>query len=247
MRVAVEVCVTSMAEARAAERAGADGVELCAWLACGGVTPAPGLLSWLKEQSPLRRRVLVRPTPGAFVYAPDERQVLLRDVLLCGVADAQAGVVTGALTADGDVDEGLMRSIAPALAGRELTFHRAIDHAADMPAALERCMALGVHRVLTSGGETLATDGAAMLKRLVERAGGRLLVCAAGGINPGNVVDLVQRTGVREVHFAAQRPAANVQKGAAMSSTNVGVNFLTEPDEAKIEGVLNALVKAGLR
>lgn len=108
-------------------------------------------------------------------------------------------------------------------------------------------MALGVHRVLTSGGETLATDGAAMLKRLADQAGGRLLVCAAGGINPGNVVDLVQRTGVREVHFAAQRPAANVLKGAAMSSTNVGVNFLTEPDEAKIEGVLNALVKAGLR
>jgi copper homeostasis protein len=247
MRVAVEVCIASIAEALAAERAGADGVELCTWLACGGVTPSPGSLSLLKERSTLRRRVLVRPTPGAFHYTVDERQVLVRDVLLSGVADAQAGVVTGGLTADGAVDEGLLRSVAPALAGRELTFHRAIDHASDMPAALEQCMVLGVHRVLTSGGETLATDGAAMLKRLVERAGDRMLVCAAGGINPGNVVDLVQRTGVREVHFAAQRPVAHVRNGAAMSSTNAGVNFLTEPDEAKIEGVLNALLKAGLR
>lgn len=247
MRVAVEVCVTSAAEALAAERAGADGVELCSWLACGGVTPSPGLLNWLKERSALRRRVLVRPTPGGFHYTADERQVLLRDVLLSGVADAQAGVVTGGLTAAGAVDEGLMRSVAPALAGRELTFHRAIDHATDMLAALERCMALGVHRVLTSGGETRAKDGVAMLRRLVERAGGTLLICAAGGIDPANVVELVQRTGVREVHFAAQRPGPAVLHGAAMSSANAGINFLAEPDEAKIEGVLNALVKAGLR
>lgn len=239
--------MTSAAEALAAERAGADGVEVCSWLACGGITPAPGLLNWLKERSPLRRRVLVRPGPGGFVHGADERQVLLRDALLCGVADAEAGLVTGGLSVAGEVDEPLLSSVRMLLAGRELTFHRAIDHAADMPAALERCMALGVHRVLSSGGETLAMDGAAMLKRLVERAGERLLVCAAGGINPGNVVELVQRTGVREVHFAAQRPASHVLKGAAMSSANAGVNFLSEPDEAKIEGVLNALVKAGLR
>ena len=38
-----------------------------------------------------------------------------------------------------------------------------------------------------------------------------------------------------------------MQNKVAMSSTNVGVNFETVPDQAKIEGVLNALVKAGLR
>jgi hypothetical protein len=32
-----------------------------------------------------------------------------------------------------------------------------------------------------------------------------------------------------------------------MSSSQAGMNFLSGPDAAKIEGVLNALVKAGLR
>ena len=50
MRVNVEVCVSSVEEAIAAAELGADSVELCSWLACGGVTPGPGLLSMVKER-----------------------------------------------------------------------------------------------------------------------------------------------------------------------------------------------------
>lgn len=250
MRVNVEVCVTSVEEAAAAAKAGADSVELCSWLACGGVTPGPGLLSMMREalkDTTTKRRVLVRPGPGGFLYTSDERQIIMRDALLLSVADDEAGIVTGSLGEDGQLDARLMEVVKAALGERSFTFHRAIDHASDKLAAVEQCMAFGAHRVLTSGGETLALDGAAMLKQMVERAGEKLVIAAAGGINAGNVVELVEKTGVTEVHFSAQKPKEGAPSGAAMSSTNVGVNFETEPDVAKIEGVMNALVKAGLR
>lgn len=250
MRVKVEVCVTSVEEAVAAAKGGADSVELCSWLACGGVTPGPGLLSMMREalkDMATQRRVLVRPSPGGFKYSADERQVIMRDALLLSVADDEAGIVTGALGEDGLIDARLMEVVKSALGERGLSFHRAMDHASDKLAALDQCIAFGAYRVLTAGGETLALDGAMMLKQMVERAGEKLLIAAAGGINANNVVELVEKTGVTEVHFSAQKPKEGTVTGAAMSSTNAGINFETEPDAAKIEGVMNALVKAGLR
>ena len=86
-----------------------------------------------------------------------------------------------------------------------------------------------------------------MLKQMVERAGEKLVIAAAGGIHAGNVVELVEKTGVTEVHFSAQKPKEGKPSAAAMSSSHVGVNFEVVPDVEKIEGVMNALVKAGLR
>ena len=245
MRVKVEVCVTSVREAVAAESCGADGVELCTWLACGGITPSNGLVDAVRSAVEVPARVLVRPTPGGFVYTGPEVHAILIDAEVFG--GGALGLVAGGLTEAGAPDVALMREVMRVAPESEFTFHRAIDHATDMLFALDACLDLGVHRVLSSGGETLALDGASRLKAMVERAGDRLLIAAAGGINPDNVVELVERTGVREVHFAAQVPVKSKLHGAAMSSTHAGVSFETEPDRAKIEGVLDALVKAGLR
>lgn len=250
MRVNVEVCVTSVEEAVAAANAGVDSVEVCSWLACGGLTPGPGLLSMVRERlkdSGVRRRVLARPGPGGFKYGPDERQIIMRDALLLSVADDEAGVVTGALGGDGLIDRQLMELVKAGLGERELTFHRAIDHASDKLAAVDQLVSIGADRVLTSGGQTFVLDGADMLGKMVERAGGKLMIAAAGGINAGNVVELVEKTGVTEVHFSAQKPKEGAPTGAAMSSANVGVRFDVVPDEEKIESILNALVRSGLR
>ena len=122
-----------------------------------------------------------------------------------------------------------------------------MDHAKDPMEVLDACMALGIERILTSGGATFALDGANRLKELVARAGDRLVIAAAGGINGTNVVELIERTGVQEVHFAAQLHKGATAHAVAMSSTNQGVSFEVEPDRAKIEGVMNALTRAGLR
>ena len=245
MRVAVEVCVASFGEAFAAASAGADTVEVCTWLACGGLTPSNGLVDAIRSAVEIPVRVLVRPAPGGFLYTGAEAHAILVDAEVFG--GGALGIVTGGLTEEGSPDVALIREVMRVAPESEITFHRAIDHAADMLRSLDLCSELGVHRILTSGGETLAKDGATQLKAMVERAGERLTIAAAGGINPQNVVELVGRTGVREVHFAAQKRKSSASHGASMSSANVGVSFETEPDLAKIDGVLNALVKAGLR
>src|SRR5262245_1900402 len=151
MKVAVEVCVTSVEEALAAERAGADTIEVCSWLACGGITPSFGLLNLMQEKVKLRKRILVRPTPAGFRYSADERQVLLRDVMMSGVGDPKCGIVSGGLDGQGLPDRELVKGILMAAAGREVTFHRAIDHAADLMRTLDLLKELGVQRILTSG------------------------------------------------------------------------------------------------
>lgn len=245
MRVAVEVCVSSLAEALAAANCGVESVEVCTWLACGGVTPSVGLVQGIRAIEQIVTRVLIRSTPGGFRYSVDDMAIMLTDAR--DLALHRVGLVVAALDEQGLPDEDFVSAAREQAGDAELTFHRAIDHASDLLRALDICRELAMQRVLTSGGRTLAMEGAPMLKRMVDQAGGRIRIAAAGGINPANVVELVERTGVNEVHFAAQRPAVSKAEGASMSSSNVGVNFDVEPDLRKIDGVLNALVKAGLR
>lgn len=243
MRVAVEVCVTSVAEARAAAAAGADTVELCTWLDAGGVTPSAGLVQVVRAECALPVRVLVRPNGGVFQYSPEDRAVLEAD--LAWAATTGVSVVTGALDGTGLPEEDLLRTTRALLPAAELTFHRAIDHAADLVEALQRCRAAGWQRVLTSGGRDRAIHGVDGLRALVQAAGDAVQIAAAGGITPENVVAVVEQSGAREVHFAAQRRVP-WSGGPALSSAATAATRVL-PDQAKIEGVLNALTKAGLR
>jgi copper homeostasis protein len=245
MRVAVEVCVASVEEAQAAAELGADSVEVCSWLSCGGITPGSGLVDTIRGVADLTVRVLVRPSPGGFRYSTLEHAILLTDAEVFG--GGGLGLVTGSLDEHGLPHFNLLRELRRAAPESELTFHRAIDVSSDPLKALDRCLESGLDRILTSGAATLAMDGIPLLKEMVTRSQGRCELAIAGGIGPANVVELVERTGAREVHFAAQRPAPALADTVSMSSTHSTKQFLTVPDRSKIEGVLNALTKAGLR
>ncbi|MBS1582093.1 MAG: copper homeostasis protein CutC [Bacteroidetes bacterium] len=248
-RVRVEVCVTSAAEARAAEAAGADTVELCSALADGGVTPGIGLVERLVRTLRIPVRVLVRPRAGDFVYDAADRAVLEAEVRGLLRLPAPPHIVTGSLTAEGLPDRDWMAAVQRAAPNAGITFHRAIDHARDPSAALELCLEAGVRRILTSGGAARAVAGEAVLAAMAERARrSGAVVAAVGGIGPADVVRLVERTGVQEVHFAAQRRMPAIASGKPSLSSGGDTNaFIVVPDAAKIEGVLEALDKAGLR
>lgn len=245
MQVAVEVCVTSVEEAVAAERAGADGVEVCSWLASGGITPSSGLVDAVRTAVRIPARVLVRPTTGGFVYGPPDIHALLLDAEIYG--GGAIGLVTGALLEDGSINADLIRSVKGLAPESEITFHRAIDHSTDPMAILAACLELGVERILTSGGAASAVTGIPVLRQLMQAAGDSCQVAAAGGIDPDNVVQIVETTGVSEVHFAAQRRVTLDPGKVALSSGSDAEFFTVAPDEGKIEGVMNALLKAGLR
>jgi len=201
-RVLVEACVDAIDAALEAEWGGADRLELCGELLQGGVTPSHGLIEAVWDQISIPLFVLIRPRTGDFLYTSDELDVMERDIRVARSLHVD-GIVAGALTTDGDVDEAAMRCILDAARPMEVTFHRAFDFVRDQDEALDTLLELEVDRVLTSGGASTALQGAESLARLNLRAGSELTVMAGGSITPTNVGEVVRRSGVREVHLRA--------------------------------------------
>ena len=247
MRVSIEVCVGSVAEGDVAWSFGVESVEACSWLAVGGVTPSLGLVRQLAVPGGPSIRVLVRPGPGAFTVDDGALRTMKEDVGVLSKDGSASGVVLGVLNAEGLPDVERSYAIMACAGSLEVTFHRAIDRNTDIRRAFGSICDLGIHRVLTSGGSSLAKDGMATIAWMVQNAPKGMIICAAGGITPTNVVEVVERTGVSEVHFAAQRVVHDPVPVVKLSSTGASNEFSLLPDPAKIEGVLQALSKAGLR
>lgn len=204
-RLACEVCVETPAGTRAARLAGADRIEVCASLPVGGVTPPVETVAAAIEASEgeLAVHVLVRPRPGDFVYSAAEIDAMLvsiEAVRALGVA----GVVVGALTGQGAIDALVCGELVAASRPTSVTFHRAFDSVRQPFSALEQLIELGIDRLLTSGCETSALSGAALIGELVRRAEKRIVVMAGGGVTPENVVKVVRASNADELHFSGR-------------------------------------------
>jgi copper homeostasis protein len=197
--VAVEVCVDSVSSAVAAERGGAARVELCGSLIEGGVTPSAGLIEITRAAVKLPLYLMIRPRGGDFCYDADEFEVMQRDIALAKRLGAD-GVVFGILDIHGNVDVERTRQLVELARPLSVTFHRAFDMTADLFRALEDVCAVGVGRVLTSGGEQTSLRGEKAVSQLVQRAKGRLVVMPGSGIQPENARGFVERTGAKEIH-----------------------------------------------
>ena len=195
----LEVCVDSVESAIAAQRGGAQRVELCTNLLEGGVTPSVGLIAAVRAAISIDLNVMIRPRAGDFCYSDAEVDIMRRDILLAKEQRAN-GVVLGLLDVDGNVDKDHTRELVEIAAPLKVTFHRAFDMSQDLFRALADLEATGVHCILTSGGEQTALEGVRTLRRLVEAANGQLSIMAGSGIKQRNVAKIVRETGVRLVH-----------------------------------------------
>ena len=194
----VEICCNSRESAVAAKVGGTQRIELCRDLECGGLTPADADIDYCVHTLGLRTHVLVRPRAGDFVYTSAEVEDIIATIRRCRRLGVTA-VVVGFLTEVGKVDTDLTRRAVEAAEGMEVTFHRAFDEASQEPLeALHAIAACGCHRLLTSGQAPTAIDGANVIRRMVGATDVKIL--AGSGVTPGNVRELIARTGVREVH-----------------------------------------------
>jgi len=200
MSLTCEVCVEGVEGALAAEAGGAHRIELCAGLVEGGTTPSAGTLSQVLERVSIPTMVLVRPRGGDFLYTDDEMDVLLRDVEAIREAGAH-GIATGVLTQDGRVDTRAMEPIMAVAGPLSVTFHRAFDMTRDPWESLEALLGLGVERVLTSGQARSVPEGLVLIRELVAAAGDRISIMPGGGIREENARNIVEQTGVSEIHF----------------------------------------------
>jgi copper homeostasis protein len=206
--ISIEVCVDSLASTTAAERGGASRVELCSDLVEGGVTPSAGLIELVRAKTSIGLQVMIRPRGGDFCYTAEEFETMQRDILGAKRLGVD-GIVIGLLHPDGSVDVGRTRLLVELARPLKVTFHRAFDMAADLFRALEELCTLGVDRVLTSGGEPTAAQGALAIARLVQAAGSRIAIMAGGGIREHNAASIVEKTGVKEIHVGVKTPVVS--------------------------------------
>jgi copper homeostasis protein len=198
-QVLVEVCVDSVASAVAAQRGGAARVELCSNLVEGGVTPSAGLIEMTRAAVSLGIYVMIRPRAGDFCYDEDEFNVMRHDIEIAKNMRAD-GVVLGILDVNGNIDITRTRKLVDLARPLKVTFHRAFDMTTNLLHALEDVCTTGAERILTSGGEQTAAEGAAMIARLVKESSGRIVIMAGSGIKPENARGLVEGTEVKEIH-----------------------------------------------
>lgn len=200
----LEICAGSVQSALAAERGGAHRIELCSHLMAGGLTPSAAAVLFAMEQITIPLHVLIRPRVGHFVYSTLEIEQMRRDIAFCQ-SHGVAGVVFGALRADGQLDEVANRQLIEAAGPMQLTFHRAFDDLDQPHKALESLIRWGFHRVLTSGQAPTALEGLSLIKNLVKSAEERIIILPGSGLNSKNVREFVKHTQAKEIHASAKK------------------------------------------
>lgn len=243
-RPVLEVSIEGVDGLLVAQDNGADRVELCASVIEGGITPSIGMVREALRRAHIPVFVIVRPRGGDFLYSEAEFESMRQDVMALKELGVP-GIVTGCLTASGQVDERRTAELLRFARPMSLTFHRAFDMVRDPVEALEVLIGLGVDRVLTSGQHATAIEGLTNLKHLGKVAGGRIIVMPCGGLRAANIGLVCRETGLCELHFAAHKaePSAMTYRNprVAMGGTSQDHEYLkTVTDPTTVRSTVEA-------
>jgi copper homeostasis protein len=202
----LEIACFNEGSALNAAKSGADRIELCTNAKAGGTTPLLSTFQRLHYSSDVAIPIyiMIRPHDLNFTYNLSELRQM-KDEIEAYRAEGADGFVFGILTEEGKVDEANCKMLLSSAEGRPCTFHRAFDEIAEehMDEELEVLVRCGFTSVLTSGGKKTAVEGKEVLKRLVERAAGRIEVIVGGGVRSGNLEMLRRETGAGCFHSSA--------------------------------------------
>ncbi|MCS7464284.1 copper homeostasis protein CutC [Paenibacillus doosanensis] len=228
----LEVIATCMDDALKAEAGGADRLELITAITEGGLTPGIGLVRQVVQAVRIPVHVMVRPHSRSFVYDRYDLETMIAEIQAIASAGA-AGIVVGALTPEGRIDERALEAMLPWAEGLQVTFHRAFDELEDQLAGLRTLLRYpSFTRVLTSGGLRPAPEAAPAIRRLVEAAEGTTLrILAGNGLTPEVVEAFIEQTGVPEVHFG--------------SAVRIGRSGLAPIDPVRLRALSDSLLRFG--
>lgn len=200
----LECCVDSPASAIAAERGGADRLELCANLIIGGTTPPLSLFYAIKKAVSIPVHVLLRPRFGDFCYDNFEKEMLLYDMMQFEKEGAD-GIVIGALNPDGTLDQEFLSQMLKQSGHMHCTLHRAFDMCCNGSDGLSTAADLGFHTILTSGLSNTALDGLNTLKFLSGKADQLGITLMAGsGIHAETIPTLIENTSIHTFHMSGK-------------------------------------------
>lgn len=95
-----------------------------------------------------------------------------------------------------------MEELISSVGSMEVTFTRVFDATPDPLEAMEQLLKFTpIKRILTAGQANTLIDGAPVIRGFQAKAGSRFSFMPGLGINPQNVVEIVQATCAREFHM----------------------------------------------
>lgn len=202
-----EACVESFQEVKDAISKGANRIELNDNMANWGTTPSAGniyqLVDYCQKYS-IPIIVMNRPRGGNFQYTEIEKEVMKQDLEVI-IESGADGVAVGALNEKNTLDKVFLDSFISQAKkhGLEVTFHRAFD---SIPSDLQIESLLwlanrGVDRIATHGGadDSDILENVERLKELSE-VDKRIQIMAGGGVTKENYKEIIDLTGISEVH-----------------------------------------------
>lgn len=178
-KILFEACVDSVESALSAQEGGADRIELCADILEGGITPSAATIALASKFINIPIMVMIRPRGGDFCYSDLEFEEMKLDIEFAKQFNV-AGVVLGILNENGTVDKKRTKILIDLVRPMQVTFHRAFDMARDPFEALDDLIELGIDRVLTSGQELTVVEGMETLKKLIDKAGDKIIILPGG-------------------------------------------------------------------
>lgn len=240
MNKMIEVCCGSYEDALVAYQNHADRIELNSALYLGGLTPSLGSLRLVKQNTGIKTIVMIRPRGAGFCYSDKDFEVMKEDTRLL-MENGADGIAFGCLLENGTIDVEKCKCLIDIVNEYhgEVVFHRAFDCVKNPFEAIETLIGMGVNRILTSGQQQTAMDGKGLLKELQSKYGSQIEIVAGGGINSSNAKELMEYTGIHQIHSSCKEYFTD----PTTVGESVSYAYLPEEHSMKYDMVDGRLVK----
>ncbi|MCX8481758.1 MAG: copper homeostasis protein CutC, partial [Sediminibacterium sp.] len=202
--IKLEIAAFSLEGALLANKHKVHRIEFCENFLEGGITPSYGQLKLAREKINTQLFAMIRPRGGDFLYSNSEFESMLSDIEICKQLKYD-GIVVGCLNKNGDIEINLLKQIVALAKPMEITFHRAFDRVNNPYKSLEKIIKIGCNRVLTSGLQSNAISGLALLKELIKLANNSISIMPGVGVVSKNIKYIIEETGASEIHSSAKK------------------------------------------
>ena len=223
----LEVIVTSVDDAIAAERGGAGRLEVISNFAVGGLTPAPELVKEIQAAVSIPLRVMLRANSGFEIANQPEYENLCREAAAFATLGVD-GLVLGFLR-NGDIDEDSLKGILSCAPKLKVTFHRAFERVPDPLRAIASLKQLHqLDRILTSGGSADWQQNVELLTALQKCADPEITIVVGGGLDMQKLAGLCAATELREFHLGrAVREGQQIDGAVCANDVKAAIQLIS--------------------